>query len=164
VVERIRTTDAGQTKARFTVLEVRDGKPVSERVTFDRSSGSVVQHSGDVPRQVASKLAGKTVTVTQEPFGGIRCDVDGVDDPKTTRMLRQWFDRDTDYYPDHPVRVKEKWDLSKRIAQQVKVSADQQIVCVCRLVAVKDVNGRQTAVLSISAGIMGTMEHIIHIE
>ena len=164
VLERLRMTDAHQTKARFTVLEVRDGKPVSERVTFDRSSGSVIQHSGEAPRQVNSKLAGKTVTVTQEPFGGIRCDVDGVDDPRTTRLLRQWFDRDTDLYPNHPVRLKEKWDLSKQMAQQVRVSADQQLVCVCRLVAVKQIDGRSTAVVSISAGIMGTMERIIHLE
>ena len=157
VYNTIKRVEAGQDKGLLTILETHDGVPSAERIDLDPASGEFTQHTGHAPRQINTRLAGKSVIVRRDPDGGrIACEVDGLDDPSVARILHNWLDRDTMIYPPHPVRLKEKWDLSQKLARAMRLAEDQQVFAFCKLVAVENRNGRQYAKLLLSSGFVGT--------
>lgn len=156
-VSTIESVEASQDKGVLKVLNTADGTPVAEQIVLDPSCGQFVQHSGQQPKQTYTTYAGKAVTVRREPTGGVSAEVDGRSEPKLAVQLRNWLERDSTLYPDHPVRVKEKWDLSKKLAHLINTRHGEQITAYCQLRGVKTIKGRDFAELGISCGMLGTM-------
>jgi hypothetical protein len=156
-VSTIESVEASQDKGVLKVLKTADGTPVAEQIALDPSCGQFVQRSGQSPKQTYTTYAGKSVTVRREPTGGVSAEVDGRSEPKLAVQLRNWLERDSTLYPDHPVHVKEKWDLSKKLAHLINTRHGEQITAFCQLRSVKTVKGRDFAELGISCGMIGTM-------
>ena len=157
LVSTLESVEAAQDKGQMTVLKIADGAPVAEQIVLDPSCGEFSQRSGQAPKQVYSRYAGKTVTVRRDGSGGVAVDVEGDNDPRLASQLRGWLERDSNLYPDHPVRLKEKWDLSKKLAQVLNARHGEQVSGFCRLQSVKSIKGREFAELRISAAMMGTV-------
>jgi hypothetical protein len=157
VIDRARLADALQQKGVITILQTADGTPIVQRIAVDKSSGEFYQFSGQTPSQEYVKLAGKTVDVTRQPRDFTTFKVDGYDDPRARTELVLWLGRDDDLYPDHPVHLKEKWDLSKSMGRMFILGEDQQTIAFGRLAAVKTIFGRPFAQLVVSMATVGTL-------
>ena len=166
-VDTFQSVDADQEKGKLTILQTADGEPTAETIALDPACGRFTQQSGEKPKQTNTRFAGKSITVRRDPTGAILCEVDGQQDFKLGQELRGWLDRDSSLYPDHPVRIKEKWDLSKKLAEKLHIGKDQQLLAFCQLKSVRTLKGRQFAELAISSAGMWSMERngmVIHIE
>ena len=156
-VSTFESVEAVQDKGVLKVLKTSQGVPVVEQIVLDPSCGEFHQHSGQPPKQTYTPYAGKAVTVRRDPTGGVSAEVDGQSEPKLAVQLRNWLERDSTLYPDHPVRVKEKWDLSRKLAQLINTRHGEQITAFCQLRSVKAVKGRDFAELGITCAMIGTM-------
>ncbi len=156
VVNRVMRDEATQSKGRIKVLQSNNGVPNAEEVEIDKTSGWISQKNGEPVKQQAFLLSGKTVAVRRDPFGGVSCEVDGARDPKVTRVLRSWFNRDTDFYPDHPVRIGDKWEVSAKLHRRLgTLTVDDQIIAVSQLVSVhRSAHGHMLARLNVSTAMM----------
>ena len=105
-VSTFESVEAAQDKGVLTVLKTSDGVPVAEQIVLDPSCGEFRQHTGQPPKQVYTKYAGKSVTIRRDPTGDVSAEVDGMSEPKLAVQLRNWLDRDNTLYPDHAVRIK----------------------------------------------------------
>lgn len=150
-----RIVDAMQEKGLLTIVQTNGGSPVAERIDFDPAGGHFSQRTGEPPKQEYTKFAGKTVIVRRDHNGFVTCEVNGDEDPHLARSLKHWLERDEEIYPDHPVRVNEKWDLTAKLMQTVHIADDQQGLAFGRLLAVKTIKGRQFAQLLTSIGMVG---------
>ena len=166
VVDQAKMVDAIQQKGIITILQTADGIPILQRIAVDKSSGEFYQFSGQTPSQEYVKLAGKTVDVTRQPGDFTTFKVDGYDDPRARSELTMWLGRDDDLYPDHPVKLKEKWDLSRSMGHAFLLGDDQQTIAFGKLVAVKTIYGRPFAQVVVSMAVVGTLRKAknIHME
>lgn len=156
-VENFESVDAVQEKGVLKVLRTSEGVPMAEEVTLDPSCGEFHQQTGRPPTQTITSIAGKKVSVQRDPTGGIYVEVNGNRDPKLATQLHDWLDRDVNLYPDHPVRVREKWDLSRKFAHVVNAARNQELVAFCQLQSVKNMKGREFAELHVSCAMTGTL-------
>jgi len=166
VIDRARLADALQQKGLITILQTADGIPISQRIAVDKSSGEFYQFSGQVPSQEYVKLAGKTVDVTRQPGDFTTFKIDGYDDPRARSELTMWLGRDDDLYPNHPVKLKEKWDLSRSMGHAFLLGDDQQTIAFGKLVAVQTIYGRPFGQVMVSMAVVGTLRKAknIHME
>ena len=176
VLNRVMRDEATQSKGRIKVLQSENGAPTAEEVEIDKTSGWISQKNGEPVKQQAFLLSGKTVTVRRDPFGGVSCEVDGARDPKVTRVLRAWFNRDTDFYPDHPVRVGDKWEVSSKLHRHLgTLTVDDRMVAVSQLVSVhRSAHGHLLARVNVSSAMIsqdksgmlvdGTLEGQVQID
>ena len=156
-VGTLESVEAAQDKGVLKVLRTANGVPVAEQIVLDPSCGEFHQRSGQPPRQTYTTYAGKAVTVRRDAIGGVSAEVDGKSEPKLAVQLRNWLERDATLYPDHPVRLKEKWDLSKKLAQLLSTRHGEQIIAFCQLRNVRTVKGRDFAELGITCAMIGTL-------
>lgn len=160
VYNRARMTDAWQEKALVTVLETDGGLPVRQRIEVDKSSGRFYQFTGEIPKQEYMSLAGKTVLFEKSPVGYTTCKVDGEEVPGRPPELGLWLGRDEEVYPEHPVALKEKWDLSRRMGRVFSLARDQEVIAFARLKSVKVVYGHPIAELTLSVAVVGSLKNI----
>lgn len=159
-VSTFQSVEAAQDKGTIKVLSTVDGVPSAEQMVLDPSCGEFRQRTGQPPKQTYSAEAGKTVIIRRDPTGGVSAEVGGKSEPKLAVQLRNWLDRDSTLYPDHPVRVKEKWDLSKKLTHLVNMRHGEQVTAFCQLRSVKTVKGRDFAELHVTCAMIGTMYDI----
>ena len=157
VVQTFESVDATQDKGVLKVMHTADGVPTVEEVTLDPSCGEFHQQTGQPPRQSFTTMAGKKVTVQREPTGDIYVEVNGSRDSKLSSQLHNWLDRDANLYPDRPVRVKDKWDLSRKFGRVLNATRGQEITAFCQLRSVTSVKGREFAELVVSCAMTGTL-------
>lgn len=161
-VQKFESVDAIQEKGVLKVQRTVDGVPVAEEVTLDPSCGEFHQQTGRPPTQTFTINAGKKVTVERDPSGAVYVEVNGNRDPKLAVQLHDWLDRDVNFYPDHPVHLHEKWDMSRKFARVVNAPRNQELVAFCQLKSVKNVKGRAFAELSVSCAmtnvLMGSLQ------
>jgi hypothetical protein len=157
VVQTLELVDATQDKGLLKVLQTADGVPSVEEVTLDPSCGEFHQQTGQPPRQSFTTMAGKKVTVQREPTGDIYVEVNGSRDAKLASQLHNWLDRDANLYPGRPVRLHDKWDLSRKFGRVVNATRGQDVTAFCQLKAVKNVKGREFAELLVSCAMTGTL-------
>lgn len=157
VVQTFESVDATQDKGVLKVVHTVDGIPAVEEVTLDPSCGEFHQQTGQPPRQSFTTMAGKKVTVEREPTGDIYVHVNGSRDSKLAAQLHNWLDRDTNLYPDRPVHVRDKWDLSRKFGRVINATRGQEVTAFCQLRSVKSVKGREFAELLVSCAMTGTL-------
>lgn len=147
--------DALQQKGLVTIVDTQDGVPATQQIRVDKSSGEFFQMTGERPLQEFSKYAGKTIR-TQAAGRDTLYTIDGVEAPRVTPDLSDWLSRDTEIYPDRPVRLKDKWDLSKKAGYIRVLGGDQSVVAFGTLKSIKTIHGRPFAEVIVSAAIEGS--------
>lgn len=165
VVDRPKVVHAIQQKGLITVLETINGIPMQQQITVDKSSGEFFQTSGEQPSQENVKFAGKTIH-TQHAGDDTLYTVDGVEGPRETPDLTVWLSRDTEIYPNVPVHIGEKWDLSKKTAYLRILDQDQSVVAFGMLKSIKMIHGRPFAEVIVSVAMEGTFRRQkgLHLE
>jgi hypothetical protein len=152
--------DSLQDKGRLTIEKTEDGYPVVEKIEIDKASGEFSQFSGENPKQENDKLAGKTVTVERGANGHVSCEVDGVQNPKFALILKTWLNRDEEIYPDHPVKLSDRWELSRKIGHMIDLADDQEVNAFGTLKTIRISKGRPFAEVGISYAMVGSFrEH-----
>ena len=176
VVHRGRAIDeasisvSSQIKGKVTILETRDGVPAAERISIDKSAGLVVKANRKEPSVERSPFAGRTVTVERDKDGGLRCDFEeGVHDRKAERLMRDWIDRDEDYYPNHPVRIGDKWDIAPKIQKRLDsmgehLGEQDEMLANCTLKSVREIKGRNIAEIELVLAGVNKLAGGIHME
>ena len=115
-------------------------------------------------RGIISTVNHSLTLIRRSRSGVALTDFSGASDKKIARQFQAWLDRDTDFYPDHPVRLKEKWEVSKKLKKNLPFASEQQILAFCQLKKVKTIHGRQIAEIGVSVALMGTANQIVHVE
>jgi hypothetical protein len=154
VLDQMKLVDAVQQKGLITVIETQGGVPMTQRIEVDKSSGEFFQMTGQRASQEYGKYAGKTIR-TERGASGTLYTIDGEQVPGVTSDLAVWLSRDTTIYPDHPVRLKEKWDLSKKFGY-IRGFDDQSVVAFGMLKSIKTIHGRPFAEVIVSAAMEGS--------
>lgn len=154
VLDHVKMVDAVQQKGLITVIETEDGVPMTQRIEVDKSSGEFFQMTGQRASQEYGKFAGKTIR-TERGASGTLYTVDGEQTPGVTSELAVWLSRDTEIYPDHPVRMKEKWDFSKKFGY-IRGFDNQSVVAFGMLKSIKTIHGRPFAEVIVSAAMEGS--------
>ena len=164
-IDHHRAVDALQQKGLVTVVEAQDGVPTKQQIQVDKSSGEFFQITGEHPSQEFSKYAGKTIQ-TQLAGRDTLCTVDGAEVQRVTPDLSEWLVRDTSIYPDHPVRLKDKWDLSKKRGYTRVLGSDQSVISFGMLKSIKMIHGRQFAEVIVSVALEGSFrkQSGLHLE
>ena len=153
----VKGSDAAQIRGRVTIVKAENGIPTVQRIDVDRGSGEFFQMAGETPHQTHDQLAGKTVTVAHHDDGYAVTDLNGGEDLTLSRAMGNWLARDESLYPNGPVQVGDKWDLSDKAGRLTVLSADQQVSAFAQLKAVRTVKGKRFAELTVSCAYVGTM-------
>lgn len=92
--------------------------------------------------------------------------MDGVEAPRATPDLSVWLSPDTEVYPNVPVRIGQKWDLSKKAGYLRVLDQDQSVVSFGMLKSVKMIHGRPFAEVTVSVAMEGTFrrQRGLHLE
>jgi len=140
-------------KGTLEVLEVIDGKPSSARIVFDADSESSGNMGGQpVP---AFTLAGKTITLRRGEGGATTNDLPEQPDAQTLQELNHMLDPDTSVFPGQAVAIGDEWDAdTANLAKQFQLGPDDKVSMKCKLLAIKDLEGRQVADVSVAGRIV----------
>jgi hypothetical protein len=161
VVDHLSQDSSSQVKGLLTILETQSGVPIVERFAFDDGCGEVSRRSGQAPKMVKAKYAGKLVTMKLQR-GQVAHDLDGPADQRVNRMFSSLSDSDTDYYPPKPVSIGETWDIGQKMQQRMIAATgiEPQVSAFCKLKSVKLVDGKTIAELALSVGMMVNINHL----
>ena len=140
-------------KGTLEVLAVEDGKPSAMRVSFDADSSS----SGNLGGQPVPtfSLAGKTVTLRRGEGGTTTNDLAEAPDDQTLQELNHMIDPDTSVFPGHAVTIDDQWDANTaNLAKQFQLGPDDTVSMKCKLLAIKELDGRQVADVSVTGQVV----------
>lgn len=151
--QQIDQTIASRRKGTVEILAAAEGKPTAMRVTFDPESANTGTVNGQpLP---AFALAGKTVTLRRAESGSITNDLPQQPDEQALAELDRMMEPDTSVYPDHPVAVNDEWSAdTAAMARQFQLGGDDKVEMKCKLLAIKDLDGRQLADVSLAGQIV----------
>ena len=140
-------------KGTLEVLAVEGGKPTSARIVFDADSESSGNMGGQqVP---ASPLGGKTITLRRGEGGTTTNDLPEQPDPQTLQELNHMIDPDTSVFPGHAVAIGDEWDAdTASLSKQFQLGPDDKVSMKCKLLAIKDLDGRQVADVSVAGRVV----------
>ncbi|HEY2587611.1 MAG TPA: hypothetical protein VGI81_17830 [Tepidisphaeraceae bacterium] len=151
--QAIDTSATERRKGTIEILAVADGKPTAMKITFDPESSTTGSMNGQPAPAFA--LAGKTVTLRKGDNGAVTNDLPDQPDPQTLAELNRMLDPDTSVYPTHPVALNDEWDADTTgLAKQFQLGQDDKVSMKCKLLAVKDQDGRQVADVSVAGNIV----------
>jgi hypothetical protein len=159
-------SQSSQNKGKVTIQQTRDGVPITERVEFDSSCGFVTRKDKGEPTVKHTRVAGKTVTVSRDDDGSVHCDVEGSDnDPRLTQLFKNWLGRDDEVYPDRPVRVGDKWDITEKIKSRLEtLGQSDEVLANCTLKRVREIKGGQIAELEITLATLSKLYGNIYVQ
>jgi len=151
--QEINTTANQRRKGTLEVLAVEDGKPSAVRVFFDPDSSNSGNMGGQqVP---AFALAGKTVTLRRGDGGATTNDLPDMPDEQTLQELNHMIDPDTSVFPSHAVAAGDEWDANTaNLSKQFQLGPDDTVSMKCKLAAIKDLDGRQVAEVSMTGQVV----------
>ncbi|MCU1272950.1 MAG: hypothetical protein JWO48_381, partial [Bryobacterales bacterium] len=161
---------SSQIKGKITILETENGVPTSERIAFDKSSGVVVKANRKEPDMQRAQVAGRTVTVHRDKDGTPRCDFEeGVRDKKSEKLMRDWIDRDEDFYPSHPVRIGDKWDIAPKLKKRLRsmgehLGEQEETLANCTLKSVQEIKGHEIAEIEVVLASVNKLPGGIHVD
>ena len=139
-------------KGTIEVVAAENGMPTSLTITFDAESSN----AGNMGQQQVPKfsLAGRTVHVAKKD-GIVSSDLGNEIDTPTVQEVANMLSPDTSIYPKQPVALNEDWEGdTPNLATQFQLAADDKITIKCKLLAIKDDNGRQVADVGVSGQIV----------
>lgn len=151
--QAIDTSATERRKGTVEILAAAEGKPTAMKITFDTESATTGAMNGQPAP--AFTLAGKTVTLRKGDGGAVTNDLPEQPDPQTLAELNRMLEPDTSVYPTHPVSVNDEWDADTAgLAKQFQLGEDDKISMKCKLLAIKEQDGRQVADVSVTGQIV----------
>lgn len=154
--QRAQAIDQSATERRkgtIEIINVADGKPTAMKITFDAESSTTGSLNGQPAP--AFGLAGKRVTLRRDAGGAVTNDLTEQPDPQTLAELNRMIEPDTSVYPTHPVAVNDEWDADTAgLVKQFQLGSDDKVSMKCKLLAIKDLDGRQVADVSVTGQIV----------
>lgn len=140
------------------VLDAHEGNAIAVRIAYTDKCKSSVK-AGEQSQEVPFALAGKTVTVRRGLDGKLAQDSGLTLDEATMEELKQFLDPDLSFYPKEAIAVGQEWKGdSKQLAKVFQLQGkDDTADLTGNLVSVKDVDGRKTAELKLSANLASTL-------
>ncbi len=131
-------------KGKITILAIRNGLPVSIRITFDNDCGGTMEMAGQ-QQPVPFPFAGQTITLTRDAAGRVQHDYKGQADPAAIAELYAYLPT-REYYPEQPVAVGDRWrpDVAA-LREQQQLGPQDRLETSCRLVGIKEQGGRRLA-------------------
>ncbi len=131
-------------KGTLTVLVVRDGLPVSVRISFDKDCASSME-MGAQQQNIPFPMAGQTITVSRNADGQIQHDFKGQVDPLALSELNGYLPT-KDSYPAQPVMIGDQWQPDITVMRQAQQLGPQdRLEITSRLLSVRDSGGRKVA-------------------
>jgi hypothetical protein len=151
--QQIDSSATQRRKGTLEILSVENGKPSAVRVIFDPESASEGSVGGQPVPQFS--LAGKTITIRRGQDGAATNDLPDQPDAQTLSELNRMLDPDTSSYPNHLVSIGDAWDAdTTEVAKQFQLGPDDKASIKCKLVRIREVDGRPTADVGISGEIV----------
>ena len=145
---------------------VEIGKPpaMSKVVDFGPQCWSAMKINDREPRKVGSIYAGKQVLFSIFEDGTLEQDFGVKPTRAQMQRMKNMFVAAADLYPDRPVAVGERWRADKAMAGLLDLSEDDTSSSIFTLKEVKSENGREIAVVGVSAGIIKLHDRGFNVE
>ena len=153
VLQPIDQSATQRRKGTLEILAVQNDVPTAVRISYDPDSSN----SGNMAGQAAPafSLAGKSVTLRKGNDGQITNDLPQAPDEATAAELNRMLDPDQSIFPQHPVAVDEQWDgQTDQLSKQFQLGPDDKVSMTCKLLAIKDLDGRQVADVSLAGQVI----------
>ena len=158
----VEQANSSRRKGTEQVLEVKDGRPIAVRITYDKESTTT---NPGQPAEQPFPLAGKAITVRRDEAGKVTSDA-GPLDAGTAQEVMRFVDPDTSLYPAHAVSVGEEWPGDNAaLAKEFQLRQGDQISLKCKLQGIGKVDGRPTADIFSAGSVVKNEQGIItHID
>ena len=146
------------------IIEVGKPPAMSKRVTFGPQCWSATKVNDRPSRKVGSVYAGKTVLFRIFEDGALEQDF-GVKPTKAQmQRLKNMFVASADLYPGRPVAVGERWRADRAMAARLARSIDDTSSTIFTLKEVREQDGREVAVIGVSAGVIKAHDRGFNLE
>ena len=127
------------------VLAVKDGLPISLRLTFGKDCSTTMEMGGQ-KQPLPFPFAGETITLTRDERGEVSHDFKGQADPISVMELKSYLSVTRESFPPRPVAVGEEWEPDTTTMRQAnQIGPQDELSVKCRLVSVKEYSGRPVA-------------------
>jgi hypothetical protein len=127
------------------VLAVKDGVPVSVRLTFGNDCVTLMEMGGQ-KQPIPFPFSGQTITLTRDARGEVAHDFKGPADPMAEMELKSYLSFSRESFPPRPVAVGEEWEPDTAAMRQFyQIGPQDKLSVKCRFVSVKEYAGRRVA-------------------
>jgi hypothetical protein len=146
------------------IIEIGKPPAISKMVVFGPQCWSATKINDREPRKVGSIYAGKQVLFRIFEDGTLEQDFGVKPTRAQQQRMKNMFVASADLYPDRPVAVGERWRADRAMAVVLDLGEDDTSSTICTLKEVRNDNGRDIAVVSVSAGIIKLHERGFNVE
>ena len=146
------------------ILQIGKPPAITKRVTFGPGCWSATKVNDRPTRTVRSVYADKTVTFVIFEDGVLEQDY-GVRPTKAQmERLKNMFIATADVYPDGPVAVGQRWRADRAMSALLELSPNDTASTIFTLREIREQDGRQVAVIGVSAGVIKAHERGFNLE
>jgi hypothetical protein len=146
------------------IIEIGKPPAMSKMVTFGPQCWSATKINDRPPRKVGSIYAGKTVLFRIFEDGTLEQDFGVKPTRAQMQRMKNMFVASADLYPDRPVAVGERWRADRAMGALLDLAQDDTSSTIFTLKAVRSENGRETAVVGVSAAVIKQHERGFNVE
>ena len=145
---------------------VEIGKPpaISKLVRFGPGCWSATKNNDRPPRKVRSVYADKQVLFRIFEDGALEQDFGVKPTRQQMQRLKNMFVASADLYPDRPVAVGERWRADRAMGALLDLSPDDTSSTIFTLKEVREQDGRQVAVVAVSAAVIKGHDRGFNVE
>jgi hypothetical protein len=137
---------------------------MSKVVVFGPQCWSATKINDREPRKVGSIYAGKTVLFSIFEDGTLEQDFGVKPTRAQMQRMKNMFVASADLYPNRPVAVGERWRADRAMAGLLDLAEDDNSSTIFTLKEVKSENGRDIAVVGVSAGVIKRHDRGFNVE
>ena len=146
------------------IIEIGKPPSMSKMVTFGPQCWSAVKINDREPRKVGSIYAGKQVLFRIFEDGTLEQDFGVKPTREQMQRMKNMFVAAADLYPQRPVAIGERWRADRAMAGVLDLAEEDTSSTICTLKEVRSDNGREIAVVAVSAGIIKLHERGFNVE
>jgi hypothetical protein len=136
------------------IIEIGKPPAISKQVTFGPQCWSATKTNDRPVRKVGSIYAGKTVLFRIFEDGTLEQDFGVKPTRAQQQRMKNMFVASADLYPERPVTVGERWRADRAMAALFDLSPDDTSSTIFTLKEVRQQNGRDVAVVAVSAAVI----------
>ena len=136
------------------ILQIGKPPEITKRVTFGPGCWSATKTNDKPTRTVRSIYADKTVTFVIFDDGVLEQDFGIRPSKAQMQRMKNMFIAAADLYPDHPVAVGERWRADRAMNALLDLSPNDTSSTIFTLKEIREVEGRPTAVVAVTAGVI----------
>lgn len=146
------------------IIEIGTPPAMSKIVTFGPQCWSATKVNDRPSRKVGSIYAGKTVLFRIFEDGSLEQDFGVRPTRAQQQRMKNMFVAAADLYPDRPVTVGERWRADRAIGALLDLAPDDTSSTILTLKEVRSENGRDVAVIGVSAAVIKAHDRGFNVE